>query len=84
MSLKVDTAHIENSFSEKLLGVKIDSSLNFEEHISSVCKKASAKLNILARITSYIDEGKRHLIMNAFFNSQFSYCPLPGCSIAAR
>ena len=38
--------------------------------------KASATLNALARISPHIDEGKRRLIMNAFFISQFNYCPL--------
>jgi len=74
--VNIGTSQIKNSHSEKLLGIKIDSDLNFEEHISSICKKASAKLNALARISPYIDEGKRRLIMNAFFNSQFNYCPL--------
>ena len=74
--VKIGTSHIKNSCSETLLGVKIDSDLNFEEHISSICKKTSAKLNALARVSPYIDEGKRRLIMNPFFNSQFKYFPL--------
>ena len=53
-----------------------------EEHISSICKKAGAKLNAHARISHYIDEGKRRL-MNAFFNSQFNYCPLT-CLLHSR
>ena len=67
---------LKNSCSERLLGVKIDSGLNFLEQISSICKKASAKLNPPARISPYIDERKRRLIMNDFFHSQFNYCPL--------
>ena len=73
MHVKIGTLYIKKSFPEKLLGVKIDSDLNFEEHISSICKKASAKLNALASMSPYIDEGKRRLIMNAFFNSYFNY-----------
>ena len=76
MHVKVSTSHIKNSCSEKLLGVKIDSDLNSEEHISSISKEASAKLNALARTSPYINEGKRLLIMNAFLNFQFNYCPL--------
>ena len=44
MHVKIGTSHIQNSCSEKFPGVKIDSDLNFEEHISSICKNASAKL----------------------------------------
>ena len=34
----------------KLLGVTIDFKLNFNLHISNVCKKASRQLNVLKRI----------------------------------
>ena len=34
----------------KLLGVHIDSQLNFNYHISEICKKAGYKLNELARL----------------------------------
>jgi hypothetical protein len=33
----------------KLLGVEIDYQLNFDIHISSICRKASQQLNILKR-----------------------------------
>ena len=36
---------IKNSESEKLFGVIIDYELNFEEHLSKVCDKASQKLS---------------------------------------
>ena len=61
MHVNIGTSHIKNSHMEKLLGVKIDCDLTFEEHISSICKKASAKLNALARISPYINKGKRQL-----------------------
>ena len=67
---------IDNSECEKLLGVKIDVNLNFSDHISDLCKKASRKISALARVTPFMVLGKRKLIMNAFFTSQFSYCPL--------
>ena len=76
MHVKIDASHIKNCCSEKLLVLKINSDLNFEEHISSICKKASAKLNALPRISPYFDDGKRRLIMDAFLNSQLNYCPL--------
>ena len=37
---------ISNSKCEKHLGIKIDSHLNFKEHIESLCKKASQKIMI--------------------------------------
>ena len=42
MHVKIGTSHIKNSCLEKLLGLRIDYDLNFEEHISSIFKKDSA------------------------------------------
>ena len=65
----------ENNTSEKLLGVTIDSDLKFDIHVNSVCKKATEKLNALARNSGYIDSSKK-TVMKAFITSHFSYCPL--------
>ena len=59
----------------KLLGVKVDHDLNFNEHVSSLCKKASQKLNALSRIASCMTFDQRRLILNSFITSHFSYCP---------
>ena len=67
---------IQNSKSEKLLGVTIDNKLSFTEHVRKICDKASQKLNALARLSSFMSLEKRRLIMKAFVNSQFGYCPL--------
>ena len=66
----------ENSDWEKLLGVKIDNKLTFDCHVSDMCKKANKKINALARIAPFINVDKRRILMNSFFRSQFSYCPL--------
>ena len=62
---------------EKLLEIKIDNKLNFEER-KGLCKKASEKVNALARISSLISRGELKLIVNPFIASHFSYCPLVG------
>ena len=73
---KIEDFSIKNSTEEKLLGVKFDSNLSFEGHVTSLCKKASQKLHALARISHYMDLNKRRSLMKAFITSQFSYCPL--------
>ena len=73
---KIEDFSNKNSTEEKLLGVKFDSKLSFESHITSLCKKASQKLHALARISHYMDLNKRRSLMKAFITSQFSYCPL--------
>ena len=40
----------KNTNCEKLLGIKLDSKLNFNEHLDGIIKKASRKINALSRI----------------------------------
>ena len=74
--VSISTAQIENSKCQKLLGINTDSKLTFEDHINRICKKASAKLNALSRISCYMDPLKWRLLVNASFTSQYNYCPL--------
>ena len=84
ISLILENEVIECSESVKLLGVSIDNRLNFNEHVSNLCKKASTKLHALARISKFISQEKLRLLMKAFIESQFSYCPLYGCFTVER
>ena len=56
--------------------VTIDQNLNFSEHVTNICKKASMKLHALARVSKYMSRNKLRIIMKAFIESQFGYCPL--------
>ena len=67
---------IECENSVKLLGVTIDNQLNFNEHISNLCKKANQKLHALARVSRFMSQEKLRILMKAFIDSQFGYCPL--------
>ena len=61
---------------ERLLGILLDSKLNFESHIISLCKKAGQKLSALAIINHYLTPHQKLLLLNSVIKSQFSYCPL--------
>ena len=78
VSANIEEFVINNSNEEKLLGIKIDTKLSLENHVSSLCKKASQKLHALARIVNYMDLSKRKFLMKASAISQFHYCPLIG------
>ena len=39
-------------------------------------KKQVKKINVLVRILNYTSKEKLRMFINAFFNSQFGYCPL--------
>ena len=51
--IKVTNFNIQNSKSEKLLGVIFDNSLTFNSHISNICSKASQKLHALFRVSAF-------------------------------
>ena len=66
VSMNIDGFKIHKSDTEKLLGVKFDKKLTFNDHISGICKKAGRKISALARVTPYIGIAKKHRLMNAF------------------
>ena len=74
--IKIGTEIIVNNTEEKILGVYFDNKLNFNTHLTKLCKKASQKLHALARVSNLMSIRQRKIIMNAFIQSQFSYCPL--------
>ena len=49
-----------------MLGIKFDSNLSFENHVTSLCKKASQKLHALARVSHYMDLNKSRNLMKFF------------------
>ena len=57
---------IECSTCEKLIGIKIDSKLRFDDHIEDLGNKANRKLRALARATPYMNPQKRKVLMMPF------------------
>ena len=76
MICTIDNSQVIESSIVKLLGIQIDSELKFNSYIEIICKKASQKLNALSRLCAIIPFYRRKMLMQAFFKSQFSYCPL--------
>ena len=74
--VKINNVVLTSSVEEKLLGITLDSELKFEKHITDICNKASQKIHVLSRITSYMSLNKQRLLMKTLVESQFNYCPL--------
>ena len=53
-SFNIGNIKIESEETVKLLGVTVDSSLNFNCHIQNLCKKISRQINVLSRIAKYL------------------------------
>ena len=69
--LKINNQTIKTTNCVKLLGINIDSKLNFDSHISDLCK-----LNALNRLRVYIGNKEMEILINSFIYSNFNYCPL--------
>ena len=67
---------ITNSSNQKLLDILFNNKFDFDEHVTSLCRKASQKLNAVARVAHYMNLAQHRVIMNAFIFSYFGYCPL--------
>ena len=74
--IQIGDFSVQNSASEKLLGVNIDSKLDFDRHVNHLCNKANKNLRAIARVTPYMTLEKKKIVMNSFFNAQFNHYPL--------
>ena len=75
MSLNINSNSIISSNWVKLLRIKIESRLNFELHVSDLCKSAARQLNALLRLKPYLTFEARKILIERFAYSNFSYCP---------
>ena len=73
---KIGDKIIKVSSSVKLLRVKIDDQLNFNLHISNICRSAANQLNALIRLKLFLDFEEKKTLINSYFYSNFNHCPL--------
>ena len=73
---KIEDFSIKNITEEKLLEVKFDWNISFENHVTSLCKKGNQKLHAFVKISHYMVLDKRRNVMKTFITSQFFYYPL--------
>ena len=72
---KIRYDKIRESNEIKLLGVTYHSKRKFDSRIAN-CLKANQKLSVLSRLTSLLTFDRKRILFKAFFESQFTYCPL--------
>ena len=76
LSFKLGSTSLTCEDEVKLLGVTIDFKLDFNSHITNICKKAARQLNVLKRIGHHLSRLSKLTIYHSFILSNFSYCPL--------
>ena len=60
----------------KLLGITLGYRLDFDPHISNICRKAATQLIVLKRLNSFIGFRERKTLVQSFIYSNFDYWPL--------
>ena len=76
VKIKINDVEIKSESSVTLLGVEVDKELNFNNHISTICKKAGNKLNAINRLQNFLAQKEKETLVNTFVYSNFNYCPL--------
>ena len=72
-TLKIGDKIKKASSSVKLLGVQIDDQLNFNLHISNICRSAANQLNALIRLKRFLDFEEKKTRINNCFYPNFNY-----------
>ena len=75
-TIEINGIKIDSENSVKLLGLEIDSKLNFDKHITQLCKKSASQLNALCRLNSFLNMDQKNVLVNSFIYANFNYCPL--------
>ena len=72
----IDQNTIATNEEIKILGVHLGNQLNFNSHVSIMCKKAARQLSALRRFSYYLSYNNRLIIYKYFMGSTFDYCPI--------
>ena len=72
----IENKKITSQHSVRLLAIEIDNQLGFENHVSTLCKKAGTQLNAIGRLKKYVGFPGKKALIEAFVFSNFYYCSL--------
>ena len=73
--IKIGCSLIKWSNREKLLVLKIDTKMSFDNHIKGLCRKANSRLGTLGKVTPYMG------LVNKLQMNSFTTVPYYGCFI---
>ena len=70
--IKIGKNVVKVKSSVKLLGVQIDSELNFTLDIANICRSAANQLNALIRLKNLLGFQEKKILINSYFYSNFN------------
>ena len=74
INIKIGDQAIKTTDNIKLLGVNFDENLIFSQHISELCKKASERVGVLARLRNLITTETKLLLYKTAIMPYLTYC----------
>ena len=72
--LVIDNIPVNRVSSAKFLGVTIDQSLSWTEHISSISKTVSRNTGVLSKLRFFLPATSMHLLYNSLILPYLNYC----------
>ena len=82
-NVAISNTSVSSEQKVKLLGINLQSRMNFDYHVNILLNKANKNCHALARVCNYMNTNKRRVLMKAFI-THFSFLTvhLYGCLIA--
>jgi hypothetical protein len=74
LSLTINFKQLHHSACENLLGINIDSNLNWKNQIDQACSKILSKIYLLSKIKKYLNLESRQLFYSGYILPLIDYC----------
>ena len=72
--MTINSEQLQHSTCEKLLGINIDSNLNWKNQIDQICSKISLTIYLLSKIKKYLNLESRQLFYSGYILPLIDYC----------
>ena len=73
LSLEINGISMRKTEEVKLLGITIDSKLQFQSNVVAICKTANQKVKAFSPIAGYMQKYKAYVLYKTFIRSTFNY-----------
>jgi hypothetical protein len=84
LTIRVAGVDIQSKTSVRDLGVTLDPSLSFDNHLNSVCRNALFRLRVISRQRFFLEKNSAALLTHAFIISRLDFCASLLCGISIK
>ena len=74
LTIRIDDSSVEQVWCYKFLGVVVNDTLTWVDHIDIVCKKVSRNPNLLCHLSWFLPQSLLLLFLKSYILSHFDYC----------